>query len=112
MYYCVSLDNHNITVEKFRISLYRLRMSSHRLTVDTGRWQKPSAIPFNERACILCLKLEDEFHFILECPFYKAVRKKYVKKYCWKNTNILKFIELITSETAIKYQSLFTNLST
>ena len=29
-----------ITLEKFRISLSRLRMSSHRLKVETGRWQK------------------------------------------------------------------------
>ena len=73
-------------------------MSSHRLKVETCRWQKPTAIPFNERKCTLCLKLEDEFHFLLECPLYKDLRKKEVKKYCWKNTNKLKFIELISSE--------------
>jgi len=52
----------------------------------------------------LCLKLEDEFHFLLECPFYKDLRKKYVKKCYWKNTDMLKFIECITSEneTVIK----------
>ena len=70
-------------------------MSSHRLKVETGRWQKPTTIPFNERKCTLCLKLDDEFHFLLECPLYKDLRKKYVKKYYWKNTNMLKFIELL-----------------
>ena len=55
-------------------------MSSHRLKVETGRWQQPIAIAFNERKCTLCLKLEDEFHFLLECPLYKDLRKKYVKK--------------------------------
>ena len=49
-----------ITLDKFRISLSRLRMYSHRLKVETGRWQKPTAIPFNERTCTLCLKLKDE----------------------------------------------------
>ena len=73
-------------------------MSSHRLKVGTGRWQKPSAISFNERTCTLCLKLEDEFHFLLECPLYKDLRKKYVKKYYWKSTNMPTVIELITSE--------------
>ena len=43
----------------------RLRMSSHRLKVETGRWQQPTAIPFNEIKCALCLKLEDEVHFLL-----------------------------------------------
>jgi len=57
-------------------------MSSHRLKVETCRWQKPTAIPFNERKCTLCLKLEDEFHFLLECPLYIDLRKKEVKKYC------------------------------
>ena len=95
-------------LEKFRISLSRLRMSSHRLKVD-GRWQKPTAISFNERKCTLCLKLEDEFHFLLECSLYKDLRNKYVKKYSWKNTNMLKFIELTTSqnETIIKKLSMF-----
>jgi len=84
-------------------------MSSHRLKVETGRWQKPSAISFNERKCTLCLKLEDEFHFLLECPLYKDLRKKYVKKYYCKNTNMLTIIELITSknETVIKKLSMF-----
>ena len=56
-------------------------MSSHRLNVETGRCQKPTAIPFNERKCTLCLKLEDEFQVLLECSLYKDLRKKYVKKY-------------------------------
>jgi len=100
-------------LEKFRMSLSRLRMSSHRLKVETGRWQKPTAIPFNERKCTVCLKLEDEFHFLLECPLYKDLRKTYVKKYYWKNTNKLTFNELITSEneTVIKNISMFVNKS-
>jgi len=40
-------------------------MSSRRLNVETGRWQQPTAIPFNEIKCALCLKLEDEVHFLL-----------------------------------------------
>jgi len=46
--------------------------------------KKTTAISFNERKCTLCLKLEDEFHFLLECPLYKDLSKKYVKKYYWK----------------------------
>jgi len=62
----------------------------------------------------VCLKLEDAFHFLLECPLYQDLRKKYVKTYNWKNTNMLQFIELIISEneTVIKkYQCLLTNRS-
>ena len=60
------------TLEK-RISLSRLRMSSHILKVWTGRWQKPTAIPFNERKCTLCFRLEDE------CPLYKDLERNMLK---------------------------------
>ena len=62
----------------------------------------------------IVLKLEDEWG--LECPLYKDLRKKYVKKDYWKNTNMVKFIELNTSknETVIKniYQCLLTTIWT
>jgi len=35
--------------------------------------------PFNERNCTLCLELQEEFHFLLDCPLYKDLRKKRVK---------------------------------
>jgi len=96
-----------ITLEKFRISLSRLRMSSHSLKVKQVYGIKPTSIQFNERKCTLCLKLEDEFHNLLECPLYKDSRKRYVKKYYWKNTNMLKVIEL--HETVINTLSMFVN---
>ena len=55
-----------ITFKKYRINLTRLRVSSHRLCIETGRWTKPNRTPVNERLCTLCNKLEDEFHFIIE----------------------------------------------
>ena len=59
-----------VTTEKFRYSLTRLRLSSHRLEVETGRWAKPNGIPFENRLCSTCQRLEDEFHFIFECSRY------------------------------------------
>ena len=52
--------------------------------------------------CIACNKLEDEFDFMLECPLYKDIRKRYIKVYFWKYPNIPKFIELLTSDKTIK----------
>ena len=58
-----------------RIHIF-FRVSAHRLEVETGRWHKPVAVPFNERKCRTCLNcLEDEFHFLLECPLYHELRK-------------------------------------
>ena len=49
-----------------------------------------------ERKCIICNNVEDEFHFILECTKYNEIRRKYIK-YFWQRPNIPKFIELMTS---------------
>jgi hypothetical protein len=73
------LDTLNIC--KFRYDLTRFRLSAHRLYIETGRWHKPNPIPRNERKCLFCNCLEDEFHFLLECELYKDIRKKYVKDY-------------------------------
>ena len=95
-----------INIEKFRIALSRLRMSSHRLENEKGRWHKPTAIPLNDRKCKHCNILEDEFHFILECPLYQELRKIYVKMYFWKRPNIPKFISLINSENEMEIRNL------
>jgi len=43
-------------------------MSAHTLEVEAGMWHTPNKIPYNESKCQLCNTLEDEFHFLLECP--------------------------------------------
>ena len=87
-----------VNIEKSRKSLSRFRMSSHRLKIETGRWHKPEAIPFNERKCITYNKLEDEIHALLECPLYNNLRKQLINKYFWKKPNMPKFIELLQSQ--------------
>ena len=59
--------------------LTKLRISVHPLYVETGRYCN-SAIPRANRFCFHCKNiLEDEKHFLLDCPLYKYVRKKYSK---------------------------------
>ena len=55
------------TVSKFCQALSRLRLSSHRLQIEAGRWVKPVRTPINDRKCLVCDKLEDEYHFVVEC---------------------------------------------
>ena len=91
-----------VKVEKFRFVLSRIRMSSHKLHIEAGRWHKPQSISLNERKCLNCNNIEDEFHFILECTRYNEIRRKYIKKYFWRRPNIPKFIELMkTTNTSI-----------
>ena len=66
-----------------RSKLAALRLSSHSLNIEMGR-----RVPFNlrlppkERLCNKCeLQIcENEFHFTLECPFYKELRSKLLKE--------------------------------
>ena len=87
-----------LKIQKYRKSICKLRVSSHRLEIETGRWAKPNKIPLKNRLCMICNVLEDEFHFVLECSLYKDLRKIYIKRYYWQRPNMPKFIELISSE--------------
>ena len=87
-----------INVKKIQLSLSRLRLSSHKLEIEAGRWTKPEKTPFDNRKCILCKTVEDEFHFVLECGINKDIRKQYIAKYFWAHSNMFKFIQLFSSE--------------
>ena len=50
-----------LNVSKYLTAFSKLRMSSHRLEVESGRWVKPNRIPLDERKCFFCDVLEDEF---------------------------------------------------
>ena len=78
--------------------LSKIRMSSHRLEIEAGMWDRPQSIPLNERKCRVCNVLEDEFHFILECSLFKELRKRFIKRYFSLRPNVPKFVELMTSE--------------
>ena len=87
-----------VTVRKFRYAFTRLRVASHRLEIEAWRWHKPNKIPVEDRKFFKCNRLEDEYHFILECPLYEEIRKIYIKRYFWKRPNVPKFIESLNSE--------------
>ena len=42
--------------------------------------------------------IEDEYHFLVECPLYKELREQYLPKYYWKRPSVYKVIELLTNE--------------
>ena len=86
-----------LKIEKYRKAMSRIRQSSNRLMLETGRCHRPQSLPYEERKCIVCDIIEDEFHFILECSRYADIRQKYISKYYWSRPNLLKFNELMTS---------------
>ena len=69
-----------VKVKKFRNALVRLRVSSHRLEVEVGRWNR-QRVEYAERKCRVCNKLEDEYHFIFECTIYEDLKRNYIPRY-------------------------------
>ena len=72
-------------------------MSSHRLEIEAGRWARPKSIPLDERKCRTCNKIEDEYHFVIECTLFKEIRSEFIHKYYWKRPSMFKFVDLINS---------------
>ena len=52
-----------------RAWLTRMRISSHHLRIETGRWGKPKPTPIEDRLCKYCpdSKVDNESHFLLGC---------------------------------------------
>lgn len=88
-----------ITTEKFRFALSRLRVSSHRLEIETGRWARPNSIPFENRCCTTCQQLEDEFHFVFGCSRYTDLRNTFIPRYYRRRPNMFKLIEMFSSNS-------------
>ena len=71
-----------------RFNMTRLRVSNHRLHIETGRHTTPKT-PITERICMNCDtgQVEDEKHFLLLCPKYNELRVNHIHS-CY-NKNIL-----------------------
>ena len=61
--------------DNLRMAFTRVRLSSHRLRCETGRW---SRVPSNQRVCPHCdgEAVQDEEHLFL-CPATLTIREKY-----------------------------------
>ena len=57
----------------------RIRLSNHRLAIESGRYTK---IPLEDRLCNFCddRAIESEFHMLYQCSFYKNIRKDFYDK--------------------------------
>ncbi len=64
--------------------LTKFRLSNHCLRIETGRHEritningKKVILPRNQRLCTYCNlnTIENEIHFLLECPIYQNYRK-------------------------------------
>ena len=58
-------------------------MSKHRLEVESVKWVKPNAVPFDEIRCAVCNILEDEYRLFRKFITFIRLRKKFISKYVW-----------------------------
>ena len=60
-----------------RIIITKWRLSSHRLRIETGRFDSPKT-PRDKRVCSVCAnKVEDEHHVLFECLLYNEIGLKF-----------------------------------
>ena len=87
--------------KNLRICFTKLRLSSHKLLVERGRWIK-SKVPYNERRCTSTLcnysDIHDEFYITLCCVKFKSLREKYTKPYYYRRPSMQKFVELMNTD--------------
>ena len=77
-----TLDTHSVylrhlpaLVEHHRLAFTRMRLSSHELRIETGRWTRT---PREERRCNCSLNtVQDETHVTFTCPKTEEIRSKY-----------------------------------
>jgi len=90
-----------------RKTITQFRISAHKLKIETGRFNnKLIYVPPELRICENCSlnKIEDEFHFLLECPLYEDLRVKLFtsisgnNKYFCQYSHGQKFIWIMTTE--------------
>ena len=67
--YLYMLKNH-----KYRVAVAQLRISSHTLAIERGRYARPK-VQICDRTCNVCGILEDEAHFLIRCSLYKRERE-------------------------------------
>ena len=63
---------------KAKLLVVQLRMGSHHLRCEIGRWMVPKEV-WEERTCIFCNKgvVETQQHFVMECATYEDIRIQY-----------------------------------
>ena len=66
---------HQVTNTRHRIALTKLRLSNHKLAIETGHYSRPLKTPA-ERTCPIC-KIEMEYHFLNICPAYQENDVRY-----------------------------------
>ena len=72
-----------LTSSKKKINIAKIRTDYHELHSETSHWTVPKT-PWVERICHIYenMNIEDENHFLLECPVYTHIRSQFHNLCC------------------------------
>ena len=88
----------DILPKVYRTQISKLRLSSHPLRIETGRYGN-NRVERSQRHCQICDMnvVEDEFHFLFICRRYTHLRKTYIKRTYYTRPNMQKCVYLLQS---------------
>ena len=94
-----SFENYfKVLPRKLALSFCHFRVCNHKLPIEKGIVLN---IERNNRICHMCNKntLGDEFHYIFECSFFRADRKKYIPRFLLR-PSAFNFMQLFQSDNS------------
>ena len=91
--------------ETYRKCITKLRLSAHKLAIESGRYSRTMR---SDRLCTVCdlHDIEDEFHFVLVCPKYKDIRATFIPSIYFRQPNMYKFVQFINTTSQKKLSNL------
>ena len=109
----------NINNSSLRIATSKIRLSSHLFLIERGRWGR-NRLQREERKCVVCGTIEDEFHVLVECGRFSNERKgcltaelkrrrsmfEFIIFFKNKNETIQRKLALLCLRTQKKYKDL------
>ena len=102
-----------VQFSKHRKAMTKLRTSSHSLEIERGRWNDDS--DREDRVCHFCKvngenKVEDEAHFLIDCPQYKELRDKLLPPRILNNPGLnseQKLVKILSDKDSLKSTAKF-----
>ena len=91
---------HFLDFSVYLFALSKLRLSSHRLLIESGRWNRPELIPREHRLCAICNYLEDEYDLLFEFSLYNNERVGFLKPYYLRRKSMFKAVVVMQSSNA------------
>ena len=82
-----------ISKPKFSIALSKLRVNSHDLELEHGRYVRPK-LNLNERLCMSCHVIEDKEHFVTGCINNLDMSESLINKIANEITVVCELVQL------------------